>query len=117
MGAAERWRPAPLTAFLWRGIFWLVLLTGLWATVTPWAMRPAAQLAHVVLGNGFRAWVREVRHAGEVLEVDTRIELRSADVPGRVGNPVAEVHPAKYGFGLPLFLALLLASGNRRFLR
>lgn len=112
-------RPASLWTFFAIAIAWFVTITLIWLQVAAWTSYPAAGIAHVVLGNGARDWVRTVHKAPGLLEVDTRIAVSApGNPPGRSkGELVAEVDPARYAYGLPLFLALLLASRSRHLVR
>lgn len=87
----------------------------MWAAVSAWTSYPAAGIAHVVLGNGAKDWVHTIRKAPGRFEVDTRITVL---VPGRGhGELTLEADAAQYAYGLPLYLALLLAARGDRLLR
>jgi len=108
-------RPASLASFSGWAVAWFLALTILWMQVSAWTSYPAASIAHIVLGNGATGWVRSIHNAPGLLQVDTRIVV---DIPGKgQGELVAEADPARYAYGFPLFLALLLASGSRHLLR
>ncbi len=108
-------QPASLLTFFTIAIAWFVAATLVWLQVAAWTSYPAAGIAHIVLGNGARDWVRTVHKAPGMLEVDTRIAVSAPGSPAGLGKGelVAEVDPARYAYGLPLFLALLLASRSR----
>jgi hypothetical protein len=111
-------RPATLWAFFTGAVAWFLVVTLAWLQVSAWLSYPVAGIAHVVLGNGAPDWVRQVHKAPGLLEVDTRIGV---SVPGQEhgggkGELVAEADPARYGYGLPLYVALLLASRSRHLL-
>lgn len=108
-------RPATLWILFGSAILWFLGLMLLWMQVAAWTSYPAAGITQIVLENGARDWVRTVRKFPGLLEVNTRIKV---DIPGRGrGELVAEVDPARYAYGFPLFLALLLASRSSRILR
>jgi hypothetical protein len=114
MRLPEKFRSSPLAAFFLKGVLWLVALTALWAPVADWTMRPAATLAAVALQTAFPWWARGADYKGDTLELATRIEIPVANAPrGARAELVAEAHPPHYGFGLPMLLAMLLASGGR----
>lgn len=118
MRLPERFAASPLYAFFFKGVLWLIVLTTLWATVADWTMRPATGTAQMALKTVFPWWVRSGEYKGDSFELETRIQLPAANAPpGTVAVLVAESKPARYGFGLPMLLALMLASGSRRLLR
>lgn len=111
--------PKSLLVFFASAIGWFLLTTLLWMQVSVWTSYPTASLAHVVLDNGAKYWVREVHKAPGHFEVDTRIPVAvtgSTQERG-IAELVAEADPSRYGYGLPLFLALLLASRSRQLFR
>ncbi len=111
-------RPASLWSFFAAATAWFLALTLIWLPVSPWLSHPAAGVAHVVLGNGAKDWVSKVEKSPGRLEVETRISAASAVKPGQRTDAVAVVDakPASYAYGLPLYLALLLASRGRHLL-
>lgn len=63
-------------------------------------------------------WVREVRLKPGVMDVDTRVAIPVPSAGGRRAEVTIDVNPARYAYGLPIFLALLLAArGPRRLMR
>jgi hypothetical protein len=109
---------SPLYAFFFKGVLLLIVLTVLWATVADWTMRPAAATANVALATAFPWWVHKGEYKGDSFELETRIRVPAANAPpGTVAMLVADCKPSHYGFGLPMLLALMLASGSRRMLR
>lgn len=115
MRLPERLAVSPLAVFFLKGALWLVVMTALWAPVADWTMRPAAALATTALQTAFPWWARDAAYRGDTLELATRIEIPVANAPpGARAELVAEAQPAHYGFGLPMLMALLLASGGQR---
>lgn len=109
---------SPLAGFFAKGVLWLVVLTALWAPLADWTMRPAATVATIALQTIFPWWVRGGTYRDDTLEVGTRIRIEVADAPrGARAELIAETKPSHFGFGLPMLIALLLASGSRRPLR
>jgi hypothetical protein len=108
-----------LRVFFFRAVGGFLLATLVWVPLSPWTSYPAAGLAHVVLGNGARDWVRSIEKSPGRLEVETRVRVAGAE--GGVANQhaelVAEANPARYAYGLPLFMALLFAARSRHWLR
>ena len=101
--------------FFFAALAWFLVLTVVWMQVSAWTSYPAAGLAHIALGNGAKQWVRTVHKEPGRIEVDTRVIVPAAtqkDGKG-VAELIAEVEPARYAYGLPLFLALLFAARGR----
>lgn len=112
-------RSASLLGFFIAAISGYLVLTLIWMQVSAWTSYPVASLTHIVLGNAAPEWVRSVRKTPGLIEIDTRIAV---DVPGAATGQgraelVAEADPAHYGYGLPLYLALLIASRSKKILR
>jgi hypothetical protein len=114
----RRGRPGTLGGFFGLAVAWLVALTALWVPVSKWTSYPAALLGGTLLEAGSKHWVRAVHVAPGRLAVETSIRV-PVEAQGRrgIGEIVAETNPALHAYGLPLFLALLLASRSRRFVR
>lgn len=111
-------RQSPLLIFFLAAIAWLLLLTVAWTQVSAWTSRPVGFLAHMALELSAKDWVRSVSKKPEVVEIETRLPAKSAETrPGMEAMLVVEGNPSHYAYGLPLLLALLLASGGRRFVR
>lgn len=80
---------------------------------------PVAWLTQVVLEQGAPYWVRSVQIGPGVIEVETRIAVTvGAALSGQgVAELVATANPSRYGYGLPLLMALLLAARCRKLLK
>ena len=115
------WKPpTSLWVFFASAIVWFLLVTPLWMQVSKWTSYPTATLTRVVLENTAGYWVRSVHTTSESIEVETRIEVALPDNVQRergTAELVAEADPAHYAYGLPLFLALLLASRSPHLLK
>lgn len=97
-----------VTLFL-RTVVLVVVLTGLWSQVSRWTSQPVAALTHMALEFGAPYWVESVRKTPDVIEVQTRLQVR---VPGGVGEVMVEARPSHYAYSLPILWALLLAAGG-----
>lgn len=110
-------RPASLTAFFVTAITAFPLLTLGWMQVSAWTSYPVSGITHIVLGNGAKEWIRSIEKAPEKFVVDTRIAVM---VPGQESRGraelVVEADPARYAYGLPLFIALLVAARSQHLL-
>lgn len=108
-----------LGLFFAGAVGWFLALTVLWMQVSAWTSYPAAGIAHVALGNSAKDWIRSMRKEPGLLQADTRIKVQvlgQAPASQR-GELIAEVDPAHYAYGLPLFLALLLAARSPKLIR
>lgn len=115
-GKEAKGRPASLGSFFLIAILWLVPITIGWVSVSGWLARPAMQVAHMALEFSFPQWVAHVKKSANSFEVETRLVVSAPPRPGTepgVAVLVVDTRPARLGFGLPLFLALILASRRR----
>lgn len=103
-------RPCALAFFVLSALAWMVALTLLWTRVSPWTSYPVAALSHIALEHGTPMWVRSVRKSPGAMEVETTIEMPVPEAGGRLAEISVEADPGRYAYGLPLFLALLLAA-------
>lgn len=106
-------RPSPLTVFILSAFGWIVALTLLWSQVSAWTSYPVGVLSHIALEQGAPMWVRQVHLAPGTMEVDTAIAIPVPEAGGRLAEFSVEASPARYAYGLPIFLALLLAARGR----
>jgi hypothetical protein len=111
-------RPSSLTAFFVTAIVGFPLLTLAWMQVSRWTSYPVGGIAELFLGHAADDWIRSIEQAPGTFEVDTRIAVT---VPGQKARGTAELvveaDPARYAYGLPLLIALLVAARSRHFLR
>ncbi len=90
----------------------------LWTQISPWTSYPVGVISSVALEQGAPMWVREVRLKPGVMDVDTRVAIPVPAAGGRRAEVTIDVNPARYAYGLPIFLALLLAArGPGRLMR
>lgn len=109
-----RWHLPPIARFMAAAVAWLVALTVVWSQVSAWTSYPVAWLTHVALEQGAPMWVRKVHVRPGVIEAETTIEIAVPQAGGRKAEFSVEASPARYAYGLPILLALLLAAGWRR---
>lgn len=111
-------RPTSLLRFFAEGVLCFLVLTALWTQVSPWLSYPAGWMTHFALETWAKGWVRMVNRTPEVIEAETRIAVAMPGVDRRQGKAelVVEAQPSRHGYGLPLFLALLIAARTRNFL-
>lgn len=108
-------RLSPLTIFVLSAFGWILALTVLWSQVSAWTSYPVGVLSHMALEQGAPMWVRQVHLSAGAMEVDTAIFVPVSAAGGRRGEITIDVSTARYAYGLPIFMALVLAArGGRR---
>lgn len=108
-------RAGLLGGFLLQSIAWLLLCLALWYPIGGWLAAPIGGLAGLLMEAAFPAWVVDSEREGAVLDLVTSLQLPPP--PGAPAGSMTLVAEADYravGYGLPLLLALLLASRPRR---
>lgn len=103
-------RAASLKAFVIGLFLGVVLLTLAWTRVSPWTSYPVGMLAGPALEHAAPGWVREARLAPGRLEVDTSVAIATPQTGNQSVEITLESDPGRYAYGLPIFLALLLAA-------
>ncbi len=99
---------SPVGRFFLRVLLWLPVLFMLWfymAIVMTW---PVAWLANLALPQLLPGFITAVEQDGYMLDIVTR--FNSIASGGQSGEILVSVNPLMYGFGIPLFTALLLAT-------
>ena len=101
--------------FLLKAIAWFIACLFVWYQLGSLVTMPASLLAKAVVATVFPDWAEGVEQAGTTLALLTTLEVSGmAGVPeGQIAVFSPEVGFLKYGYGLPLLIALLLASGAR----
>ncbi len=78
--------------------------------MSPWTSYPAGMVAGAALERMAPGWVREARLAPGRLEVDTSVAIATPQTGNQPVEITLESDPGRYAYGLPIFLALLLAA-------
>lgn len=101
--------------FLLKAIAWFIALLLVWHQLSSLVTLPVSLLSKVVVSKMFPPWAEGVQQAGASLTLLTTLEAQNmAGTPaGQVALLSPEVEFLKYGYGLPLLIALLLASGAK----
>lgn len=100
-----------LKPFAWKVFAWLPVCYGLWYFCSILFMPPFAFLLDGVLGGGFPGLIDSIEAEGNQLLVLTHLRLEHPDPEtGRLGVLQFENRPLDYGYSVPLYSALLLAS-------
>lgn len=106
-------RFSPLTVFVLSAFGWIIALTALWSQVSAWTSYPVGVLSQIALEQGAPMWVRQVHLKPGQMEVDTAVAVPVPEAGWRWAEFTVEASPARYAYGLPIFLALLLAAGGK----
>jgi len=115
---------AVLPRFFLKAAAALVLVTGAWWFVADIVALPAAWVAKVVAQSVFSDLVRHANVGKDTLELETHMRVDMSQVPGGKAAPrgmvaelVVDARPAKYGYSLPLLLALLISGSRKKLAR
>lgn len=103
----------PLTVLLGRTLLWLPVCFAVWYLTAPWHLAPVVWVADQLL----TAWLPEAIGELRLHGIQLLLISRFGEVGGQiVANPPAGEHlgfltnPLSYGYSLPLFAALVLAT-------
>lgn len=103
----------PLYPFLLKGALWLPVCLGLWYWQAEWFNAPAALLSSWIMQTFFSGWVESATWAQRIFGIVTTLEIGTPPgIPEGEYTLVLESNPLAYGYGLPLFAALLLAGSE-----
>jgi hypothetical protein len=94
-------------AFVLRVLAWLPVFFALWYVAAGWQGRLVAWIARFFISLDGQGLVTGLEFGNRVITFVTKIEIHEA---GRVAVVTPEVSALIYTFGLPLFLALMLAA-------
>jgi hypothetical protein len=115
---------AALPRFFLKAAAALVLVTGAWWFVADIAALPAAWVAKLTAQSVFSDLVRHANVGKNTLELETHMRVNMAQMPGGQAAPrgmvaelVVDARPAKYGYSLPLLLALLISGSRKKLAR
>ena len=102
---------SPVSRFFWGVVLWLPLSFAGWyymAIVMTW---PVTYLTDLVMTGLFPNAVTDVVQQGYMLDVATAFAPPGAvQAPGRIAEMVFSVNPLIYGYSIPLFTGLMLAT-------
>ena len=96
-----------LRGFLLSTLIWLPICFGAWYFLSILFTPPLAALVDTVLSAGFPSVIERVLADGNSLTVLTRIQPAATD---RAGELLFDLNPLKYGYCVPLYTALVLAT-------
>jgi hypothetical protein len=111
-------RPSLVGLFLLKAIAWFMVCLFVWYQLGSLLTVPVSLLAGAVVASVFPDWAEGVEQAGTTLALLTGLEMTgmAGGAEGQIAVLVPEVGFLKYGYGLPLLIALLLASNARHLL-
>jgi hypothetical protein len=98
----------PLVRFIVRVVAWLPPAFAVWYFAAPVLMWPAFLLVQLIASMGLSDLVRSVDQSGAVFTFATT--LKSGAAGAVTGNITVDVNTLLYAFGLPLYVALVLAA-------
>jgi len=105
---------SPVKRFLWQILIWLPAAFFAWFYMAPTIMLPIAFLSDLFMTSIFPNVIAAVESTGYELDIVTQFAPPGgtpATVPGaQVGQLVFTINGLLYGYGLPLFTALVLSS-------
>jgi hypothetical protein len=99
---------SPVGHFFLRVVLWMPVLFLVWfymAIVMAW---PITWLANLSLPTLLPGFITGVDQDGYMIDVVTRFQTGAQ--AGQIGEIIVSVNPLMYGYGVPLFTALLLAT-------
>ncbi len=99
---------APVARFVVRALAWLPLAFAVWYFTAPVLLWPAKLLAEGIAKVGFPDLVTGVEQAGATYTFTTTLKPGAALAAS--GTIAVDVNALLYAFGLPLFVALVLAA-------
>ncbi|WP_296696943.1 exosortase H-associated membrane protein [Thiocapsa sp. UBA6158] len=106
------WRDLSLlTRFTVYTLLWLPVCFAAWYFLSILSILPLSSLMDVIMTNVYPQLIGGVRSNGNELLVQTFMAIPNPQVPG--GPDVAavfKVNPLPYGYGIPMYTALVLAS-------
>lgn len=107
-----------ISGFALRVIFWLVLCLAGWYLLGGFFAAPVGWLAGHLMQAVFPGWVDGFQLNGTKIDLLTSLQLppEQSMRPGLIALLTPETDYLIYGFGLPLMIALFLASGRRKVL-
>jgi len=103
---------SPIREFGLKALLWLPLSFFLWFAFSSPLVWPVIQMAKAVLLSIWPALFSEVLQDGHTMDVITRVLVNQTTTDGRggVGELVLSQNPMIYGYSLPLFSGLAMAT-------
>ncbi len=100
-----------LNGFILRVLLWLPVCFGAWYFLSILFTAPLASLVDALMTWLFPALIERVEQVGNALSVITRIQVSAPSGGGEAtGDLLFDLNPLKYGYCVPLYTALVLAT-------
>lgn len=95
----------------------IVVFTVVWTWVAEYVALPTAYVSGWLLESFAAGWVQytEISHIHELV-INTSLSINNEQTNWRVADIVLELEPSRYGYSLPVFLALVFALRAKDFL-
>lgn len=105
-------KASPIRLFGLRAVLWLPLAFFLWFLFAEVLIWPVVRLAGAALTALWPSLFTEVTQAGQTMEVGTRVLVNQAGdgMAGGIGELVLTQNPMIYGYSIPLFSGLAMAT-------
>lgn len=99
---------SPLARFVVKALAWLPPAFAVWYFTAPVLFAPVRVIVELVVRLWLSDLVPDISQSGSVYTFTT--SLKPGRALGQSGNVTVDVTPLLYSFGLPLFVALVLAA-------
>src|SRR2546427_205292 len=101
----------PISRFAALAMGGIVVLTLAWTLAAGWLAVPVSGMSKWVLENAANGWVQRVDlETPRNLVVNSSVQVSNEQTGWRRAEAIVEVDPARYGYGLPVLVAMLLAA-------
>lgn len=101
----------PISRFAALAMGGIVVLTLAWTLAAGWLAVPVSGMSKWVLENAANGWVQRVDlETLRSLVVNSSVQVSNEQTGWRRAEAIVEVDPARYGYGLPVLVAMLLAA-------
>ncbi|AEF92308.1 MULTISPECIES: exosortase H-associated membrane protein [Delftia] len=101
----------PISRFAALAMGGIVVLTLAWTLAAGWLAVPVSGMSKWVLENAANGWVQRVDlETPRSLVVNSSVQVSNEQTGWRRAEAIVEVDPARYGYGLPVLVAMLLAA-------
>ncbi|MBN8481013.1 MAG: hypothetical protein J0L88_05405 [Xanthomonadales bacterium] len=105
-------KASPIRLFGLKALLWLPLAFFLWFVFAEVLVWPVVRLAGVAMTTMWPSLFTDIAQAGQTMDVGTRVLVNQAGAgpAGGIGELVLTQNPMIYGYALPLFSGLAMAT-------